>query len=571
MSVNSMVHDLSRLQRSPPLDTNSGDGRQQSAAFRGASHALSLAVPAKNLPKASVGTNGAVVAATSAGMGIRRQAVHLAEEATANGQNEGRHPTRTPGRSGVSKKDGNPPEQSPSYATTLHATSNSTPASMQKSIGLTSNSQQPLSLQTPMKNGAKAVSRSTDEAVVGATSSLVSLFESKHNAKKDVPTTHSVRYVTKPASAIASPIPIKPPKWPALYTTDSISKYPFGIDSEKGLTASDPSSTIETDAAAAAAKSIGPTQERTTRSSESAHCTLLPCTVLVPLAPRRSGARAPLEASLENGKNISRTSLGSAPLAVPQAKLTEPGSASRTPQSDPAFLSAKLSSALPSRPLLPVGSIGSFEMKVSTLADTIVAASLASSRAPSPTKTPPPPPPRRHRSHSLFRIHHSQGQMSRTPSPAKAMRQTMREPLPSDIDIEYSKRSISMRKHPHKHHEGDRKRYRATVTEKERRRYDGVWAANKGLWMDANSSDNVLNLVVRDIWSRSRLPDDVLGDIWDLVSIHGGDRLNRSEFIVGMWLIDQRLKGRKLPFVVSESLWNSVRLLHGVKALWHGH
>lgn len=147
----------------------------------------------------------------------------------------------------------------------------------------------------------------------------------------------------------------------------------------------------------------------------------------------------------------------------------------------------------------------------------------------------------------------------------------MREPLPSDVDIEYNKRSISMRKHPHNHHEGDRKRYRATVTERERRRYDGVWAANKGLWMDASSSDNVLNLVVRDIWSRSRLPDDVLGDIWDLVNIHGGDRLHRSEFIVGMWLIDQRLKGRKLPFVVSESLWNSVRLLHGVKAILHGH
>ena len=565
-----MVHDLSRLQRSPPLDTNSGDRRQHSTTFRGASHAVSLAVPARSLPKASVGTNGALVAATSAGMGIRRQAVHLAEEATANGRKEGRHPTRTPGRSGLSKKDGSPPEQSPSYAATLHATSKSTPASMQKSIDLTSNSQQPFPLQTLMKNGAKAVSRSTDEAVAGATSSLVSLFESKHNANKDVPTTHSVRYMAKPASAIASPTPIQPPKWPALSTIDSLSKYPFGIDSAKGLTASDPSSTIETGAAAAAAKSIGPTQDCTTRSSGSAHCTLTPRTVPVPLAQRRSEARAPLEASLENGKNISRISLGSAPLAVPQAKLTEPGSASQTLQSDPAFLSAKPSSALPSRPLLPVGSIRSFEMKVSTLADTIVAASLASSRAPSPTKTPPPPP-RRHRSHSLFRIHHSQRQMSRTPSPAKAMRQTMREPLPSDVDIEYNKRSISMRKHPHNHHEGDRKRYRATVTERERRRYDGVWAANKGLWMDASSSDNVLNLVVRDIWSRSRLPDDVLGDIWDLVNIHGGDRLNRSEFIVGMWLIDQRLKGRKLPFVVSESLWNSVRLLHGVKAILHGH
>ena len=140
----------------------------------------------------------------------------------------------------------------------------------------------------------------------------------------------------------------------------------------------------------------------------------------------------------------------------------------------------------------------------------------------------------------------------------------MREPLPSDDEVEHKKKRNLMKKHPHKHHEGDRKRYRANLTESERRRYDGVWAANKGLWMDADSSDGVLNLVVRDIWRRSRLPNDVLADIWDLVDIHGGDKLNRNEFVVGMWLIDQKLKGRKLPFMVSESLWNSVRLLHGV-------
>lgn len=139
----------------------------------------------------------------------------------------------------------------------------------------------------------------------------------------------------------------------------------------------------------------------------------------------------------------------------------------------------------------------------------------------------------------------------------------MREHVSSDDEVEYKRKNILMRKHPHKHHEGDR------VTERERRRYDGVWAANKGLWMDAGSSDSVLNLVVRDIWSRSRLPNDVLADIWDLVDTQGGDRLKRDEFVVGMWVIDQRLKGRKLPFMVSESLWNSVRLLHGVKVSRH--
>lgn len=147
----------------------------------------------------------------------------------------------------------------------------------------------------------------------------------------------------------------------------------------------------------------------------------------------------------------------------------------------------------------------------------------------------------------------------------------MREPLPSDDEVEYKKKGIILRKHPHKHHEGGRRRYLATVTERERRRYDGVWAANKGLLMDADSSDSVLNIVVRDIWSRSHLPNDVLADIWDLVDTQGDDRLKRHEFVVGMWLIDQRLKGRKTPFKVSESLWNSVRLLHGVKLSQHQH
>ena len=135
----------------------------------------------------------------------------------------------------------------------------------------------------------------------------------------------------------------------------------------------------------------------------------------------------------------------------------------------------------------------------------------------------------------------------------------MREPVLSDDDIAYKKKGLLTKKHLHKRYDGP------AVTERERRRYDGVWAANKGLWMDADASESVLNLVVRDIWSRSHLPNDILANIWDLVSIDGGDRLDRSEFVVGMWLIDQRLKGRKLPFMISESLWQSVRLLPGIR------
>lgn len=522
-----------------PSNTNFGGVSRQSTAFRGASHAFSLAAPINCSSRVYVSTNGALAAATTAG-GMRRQGVQPAEGVISYGQIKEKSSTKMPRRSEALGKVDRSRERSPSYAAALHAASKkSTPASTQKPIRSISNLRQPSPSPDFTDNGAKSratASRSTDEAVVGATSSLVSLFESKLNPKTTVSTTHSVRYVTKPTSAIASPKPIKQPIRPNLATASSLSTISPASEVGNGFTASHPSKSTDVGTAAAAAQSAVRTKAGATVSSKAALSNILLRAVPEPPAPLRPATRAPLDTSLESSRT-SRTS----PL--------------------------ELSSAAPSRPLLPARS-SSFDMKVDSLANTIVAASLASSRAPSPTKPPRARPPRQ-KSHSLFHNHHSQGQASRTPSPARAMRLTMRGPLPSGDDVEHKKKSILLRKHPHKHHEGDRKRYRATVTERERRRYDGVWAANRGLGMDADSPDTVLNLVVRDIWSRSRLPNDVLADIWDLVDIHCSDRLTRTEFVVGMWLIDQRLKGRKLPVMVSESLWNSVRLLHGVKVSRH--
>ena len=219
----------------------------------------------------------------------------------------------------------------------------------------------------------------------------------------------------------------------------------------------------------------------------------------------------------------------------------------------------------------------STHMSVDSLANAMVASSLASSRAPSPTKSiPMPPPPRRHH---LFHRNHSQELISRTPSPAKTMRHTMRKSPESDDEmVGYRKgKSHLVRKHQHKHHEGDRKRYRTQVTERERKRYEGVWAANKGLLFPSASdpgpsANEVLNIVVKDIWRRSRLPDDVLEEVWDLaVGSQDTDRLGREEFVVGLWLIDQRLKGNKLPIKVSESVWASVRRLPGIKVPKNRH
>ena len=215
------------------------------------------------------------------------------------------------------------------------------------------------------------------------------------------------------------------------------------------------------------------------------------------------------------------------------------------------------------------------QLTANSLANAMVASSLASSRAPSPTKLHLPPPRRHGKAHSLFHRSQSTEEMSRTPSPAKQMRQTLRTAKKGEEEEEElykAKRTHFMKKHPNKHHEGDRKRWRDSVSEAERKRYEGVWAANKNLLHPpeaiVTSQTPVLDIVVRDIWRRSRLPDDVLEEIWNLVNMAGG-ALGKDEFVVGMWLIDQRLRGRKLPLRVSESVWGSVRMLSGIKLPKH--
>jgi len=216
--------------------------------------------------------------------------------------------------------------------------------------------------------------------------------------------------------------------------------------------------------------------------------------------------------------------------------------------------------------------------------DSILAASLAPSRvvSPSPRKPPAPPAPRRRRS---------------LPPPPKGLRETMRKPRTPPKEPSPHRRKPHLVRHPHKHSQGEGRRWRHFVTEAERKRYDGLWAANKGLllptsappppppprgratarnfqdeqheWSSAPTyaeplSDCVSSLIVREIWRRSRLPDHQLAEIWELVGREGKARLSRDEFVVGTWLVDQCLKGRKLPAKVQDEVWESVRRL-GVK------
>lgn len=223
-----------------------------------------------------------------------------------------------------------------------------------------------------------------------------------------------------------------------------------------------------------------------------------------------------------------------------------------------------------------------------SLSSAIMGAALAASSrnvspAPRPMSIEPLFPPRKQHHHHLP-FHRSPSPPKQSPpKSAGKMRTTMRkDPSSSEDEDEvekYKKKGtrimgIKGRKHPNKHHEGTRKRWRDQITERERKRYEGVWAANKGLLLppasdaDDDPSVDVLNLAVRELWTRSRLPVYDLEEVWDLVDSRGIGRLTRYEFVVGLWLIDQRLKGRKLPQKVSDSVWQSARGI-GIKVKIH--
>lgn len=152
------------------------------------------------------------------------------------------------------------------------------------------------------------------------------------------------------------------------------------------------------------------------------------------------------------------------------------------------------------------------------------------------------------------------------------------------------------------------------ITERERKRYEGIWVSNKGLYVnqivtklrginynDESSKVNGLGFkdelinpsitaaqlsssqhetidnferfhnldmvepqnlivapVVKRIWARSKLPNETLQQIWELVDHRKDGTLNKPEFLVGMWVVDQCLYGRKLPKKIENETWASL-------------
>ncbi|XBW37509.1 hypothetical protein QEN19_003092 [Hanseniaspora menglaensis] len=71
-------------------------------------------------------------------------------------------------------------------------------------------------------------------------------------------------------------------------------------------------------------------------------------------------------------------------------------------------------------------------------------------------------------------------------------------------------------------------------------------------------TDLMVNFVVYEIYTRSNLPARILSQIYSMIDLRKDGSLSKKSFIVGMWLIDQCLYGKKLPDLVPDLVWDSV-------------
>ena len=590
-----------RSQQAPAGPPNNSHGDSQHPALQGASLAFRTPQPtAKQTSSGYSGTNAAARAAFVAGMGYQKTGVaNSSQQKLIVVPKPSVHQLRTPPSAmsvriaaagsaenlellPMSTQSRN---QSPSYIAATLAAARSSPAT-------------PMFQESPRLNTRRVTSSYFPSAtpspttdITPATRTLVKLFESKNITEGTVA---AERLPAQHALPIATPTPIRPPVPTRLSSRELIWVEGEVVNgSNKTLHHFNDIPQLRNrpvDEAIAANVKAKPSQSTNFGKSVA--------TYKAPpdLPPLRRSKNGPSDVStmqvqeidgpkaLSDGGNSS-SSYASAHECSPINSLL----AMRTHERavDPKVrLSEVLSTPvhhIPSiKPSLPRSSLQSntipkqwtspsyvtSQLTVDSLANAIVASSLATSRASSPTKLVPPLPPKRHsKNPSLFRHDHANDHTtSREHSPAKVLRHTMRDPQRPDDQNERVRKSHILKKHPNKHAEGDRKRWRDQITERERKRYEGVWAANKGLLIPhTEAQDSVNNLVVRDIWARSKLSSSMLAEVWDLVDTRGDGRLSREEFVVGMWLVDQCLKGRKLPVKVSESVWSSVRRLSGIK------
>ncbi|MCJ1479409.1 Increased rDNA silencing protein [Lambiella insularis] len=579
---------------------NDSHGKAQNPALRGASLAFRTPPPpTKPLINTYSGSNGALAAATKAGIGLPmnnvRTAVATFQFQTLHASNE---LARAPVRPDVLKRatsdsvdtlktwsiENSGLQQSPSHIAAVLAAARSSGQNLGTSAG--------------GQHRARGQSASThdrkDETSIPATNALVKLFESRYGSKsKEIPKRTTKGETDKApilpsrnqqTRHIVSPTPIRPPI-PLRLSSQTLSGSTGSLltgrpasNVDLGLKGSQQQHTV------ASMTGVQYSRYFPTTHDQLSTITRIPPAVPPPRRLRPSAIDLPqaqtIQISLDGLEDNSSTSsytsardMLSRTSTLETVPLPKPIKPFDHPEVLP-FSASTPSSPVYKRPALPGRASSRSSTRYTTsrvipqltadsLADAMVASSLASSRAPSPSRPTPPFARRQSRQHHLFLPPHL---ASRTPSPAKTMRHTLRSASsPFDEDLPRKYHHYILKKHPNKHAEGDRKRWRDSITERERKRYEGVWAANKGLLLGREFQDYIHALVVKDIWSRSQLAATTLAEVWELVNGRGDAMLGKEEFVVGLWLVDQCLKGRKLPVKVGESVWESVRALSGVK------
>lgn len=607
----------------PASTTRNAAGTTPGSALKGASVAFQAPPPTpKPLINTYSGTNGALAAATRAGLGqqknVGKTAITAFEIQTPKTPLDA-FPKRTTSCTidglRLSREASSSRQQSPSYIAATLAAARSTPTPVNG----------PISVGKGMQRARQASQDHKDESSIPATNSLVQLFESKYGSqevKKVVKTPSSEPLERPPPRQIVSPQPIRPHlAWRlSSQTLNGTAKLHENRNLEPrpnlGKDEPIPRPASATAAATAFAASLAQSNEtpKAVPKPPPTRGTRRPTSIKVPSKEDDEDASPSATDSFSTSTYtsardvLSRTDTRNLSQAIsPQPlkpylppshppKFAQPAKRFSPPPTKPPIL--RRASARPYTSV-PAPSRLSPQLTADSLANAMVASSLASSlassRATSPSKQIPPLPRRHSRPLSLFLPSH-QHFPSRTPSPNKVtgMRHTLRKEISSEEEKEERERKRHhhiLKKHPNKHAEGDRKRWRDSITERERKRYEGVWATNRGLLLplsllrpspnqtpssastsfaaikqaELNLLDCVHALIVKDIWTRSQLALPTLAEIWELVDGLGEGRLRREEFVVGMWLVDQCLKGRKLPVRVGESVWESVRVLRGVR------
>ncbi|KAK7203430.1 hypothetical protein BZA70DRAFT_79921 [Myxozyma melibiosi] len=87
------------------------------------------------------------------------------------------------------------------------------------------------------------------------------------------------------------------------------------------------------------------------------------------------------------------------------------------------------------------------------------------------------------------------------------------------------------------------------ITPQQKAHFDSIFAT-----VDREGDGSISGEIAVPFFMTSKLPEDVLAQIWDLSDIRNSGYLSKDEFAVAMYLVQQRLSGAELPTALPEAL-----------------